>query len=313
MKTRWPAPKFWGWAALILAAMGIFYWKNEQSRVEGARQALLARQRAVDAELGPRWKPLRDRIEAWTMELAGEAKPDVIETAELASFGFRDAPGIYLRLPLSSAKTLDGIRSGAKDSLRDGFTSCLFRIANPDPFAGPACRHTRDCAPGQLCNEVDHCAPPAQPYNLRVAYRAMRVLDDVWMRDIEAADGDLRVRVLTESFDDLVKDDIPVAIDLLTRAKYYLVVVDEAELTKPDGGLAAIDAAPHAARVALHRLADGKLLLRVRREASAELVGAQGGLEPRTADARQRQANACALALEVRAALGDQSAATMPP
>lgn len=312
-KPRWPAPKYWGWAALVLMAMGIFHWKNEQSKVEGARQALLARQRAVEVELGPRWKPLRDRMEGWTMELAGDAKPDVVEKDEIARFGFREAPGIYLRLPLSRAKAAESIRDAAKESLRDGFTSCLFRVPNPDPFAGAACRHTRDCPPGQLCNEVDHCAPPAQPYNLRVGYRAMRVLDDVWMRDIEAADGDLRVRVLTESFDDLVKDDIPVAIELLTRAKYFLVVVDEAEITQPDGGVAAIDAEPHFARVALYRLSDGKLLLRVRREASAELVGAQGGLEQRTADARQRQANACALALEVRRAMGDDSAATMPP
>lgn len=311
-KIRWPSTKFWGWAAIVLAAMGIFHWKSEQSRVEGERQALLARQRAVSVELGPRWFPLREKIEAWTMELSASAGAEVIEKDELQNLKFREEAGIYLRMPVSRAKDAEAIRTGAKDSLRDAFTACLMRVPNADPFAGPVCRRTRDCAQGQVCNEVDHCAAPSQPYNLRVAYRSLRVLSDGWVRDTENAENDISLRMLKESFDDTVADDLPVAIDLLTRAKYFLLVLDEAEYTAVDGGAEGIDPSPHTARVSLHRVSDGKLLLRLARDASAVLVGAAPITDQRVDDARQRQANACALALEVRTAMGDTSAAAMP-
>src|SRR5579862_9650745 len=67
-KSRWLSPKFWGYAGLILAISAILHWKWSSGEVERTKQKLLADQRGVAAELGPRWYPLQKRIEAWTMD-----------------------------------------------------------------------------------------------------------------------------------------------------------------------------------------------------------------------------------------------------
>jgi hypothetical protein len=315
-KIRWPSPKFWAWAALILAATGILNWKWSQGRIESRRQALLARQRAVAVELGPRWLPMRDKLEAWVLELARDPGAEVIARDVLEGWDFRDKPGLYLRMRVEDAKDAAAIRKGARDSLRDAFTGCLVRMPNAAPWAGKECKKTRECETGEFCNETDHCSKPIQPYNLRVAYRTMHVLSDEWLRDAQDSSTELRLRLLADSFEDTVRDDIPVAADLLTRAQYFLVVLDEtpAGLQIPQGGNAveAVQASEHAARVGVWRLSDGKLALRVRREAGGRLLGAQPAVDQEVAEARQRQANSCALALAVRQAMGDTSAPAVP-
>jgi hypothetical protein len=309
-KLKWPGTKFWAWTGLILAVTAILHWKRSQGEVESARQALMARQRAVAQELGPRWLPMREKIEGWTLKLAAESGPDVVDRAALSGWEFRDKPGIYLRMRVSDAKESASIQKGAKESLRDGFTACLLRVPNENPLAGPECKRTRDCARGQMCNELDHCASPSQPYNLRVAYRTLNVLSEAWVRDVQDASTELRIRLLSATFDDVSKDDLPIAVDLLTRAQYFLLVLDEdpsegAPAARPDAGSAmdAVMATSHTARVALYRLADGKQVLRIRREASGQLMGAAPPSDPDIADSRQRQANSCALALAVRDAI----------
>jgi hypothetical protein len=224
-KIRWPSPKFWGYAGLILVTSFIFHWKWSQGRIESARQELMARQRAVALELGPRWFPLREKVEGWTLGLAKEAGADAID-AESKTWDFRSRPGIYLRMRVDDAKDAAAIRRGAKNSLRDGFTSCLMTVPNASGLGGMPCKRTRDCPARQFCNENDHCSEPAQPFNLRVAYRTMHVLSDEWVRDAQEATADLRVRLLTASFEDTVKDDVPLAADLLTRAQYFVLVLD---------------------------------------------------------------------------------------
>lgn len=316
-KTRWPTTKFWGWSALVLIAGFILHWKWSQSEVESARQALLAKQRAVMVELGPRWLPLRDKVEGWTLGLAKEVGSEIVDRDALAGWDFRDKPGLYLRMRVEEAKDAEAIRRGAKASLHDGFTACLLRVANADPFGGRECKKTRDCPAGEQCNEADRCARPSQPYNLRVAYRALNILSDEWIRDVQDSTAELRVRMLAQAFDDTVRDDLPIAADLLTRAQYFLVLLDETppDLAVPDGGTAtqAVQGAAHAARVGLWRLSDGKQVLRIRREAGAELLGAEPTTAPQVLAARQRQAQSCALALAVRQSMGDGGAGTLTP
>jgi hypothetical protein len=310
-KFRWPPAKFWGYTAIILAISAILHWKWSQGQVESARQKLMAKQRAVAVELGPKWVPLRDRVERWTLELAKDAGPEVVDRDALKDWDFRQLAGIYLRLRADEATTAEALRKNAGKSLRDAFTSCLMRVSNASPLAGAECRRTRDCPQGEHCNENDRCSRPAQPFNLRVAYRTMHVLSEEWVRDVQDASNDLRIRVLDASFDDTVRDDVPLAAELVTRAQYYLVVLDEP--TKEVLDTEALLGAPHAARIAVWRLADEKLVLRVRREASGQLVGGMPAVDPDVLGARQRQANSCALALAVREAMGDTSAAAVPP
>lgn len=148
----------------------------------------------------------------------------------------------------------------------------------------------------------------------------MHVLSDEWVRDAQEASNDLRVRLLTATFDDTIRDDIPLAAELLQNAQYFLLVLDEdatgKDAIKPEPGVSPMEAlqtVPHQARIAVFRLSDGKLLLRIRREASGQLLGATPQLDPEVMDARQRQANSCSLALAVREAMGDNAAAATPP
>jgi hypothetical protein len=319
-KTRWPSPKFWGYVALILAVTFILNWKWTSSEVDRGKQKLLADQRGVAAELGPRWLPLRDKIEKWTVDLAHGAEPEVIDREALAKWDFRARSGIYLRLRVEDAGKPESIRFGAKGSLRDAFTSCLMRVPNPSATAGKECKRTRDCPTREFCNEQDHCSRPAQPFNLRVAYRTMSILADEWVRDVQAVDSDLRLRLYQTNFEDAIRDEMPLATELLSQAQYYLVVLDETpaglELPAADAGATAAEAvqgAAHSSRVGVFRLSDDKVLLRIRRAAGGELLGGAGAVDPDALAARQRQANSCALALSVREALGDTSAAAVPP
>ena len=311
-KMRWPSARFWAYVALILAVSFVLHWKWSQGRLEGERQALLAKQRGVGAELGPRWFPLRDSIEGWVTELAKAGDvTDVVDKAALASWDFREKPGIYLRLRVDEASTIEGVRAGAKGSLRDAFTSCFTRAPNESALTGKECKRTGDCERGQLCNENDRCAKPAQPYNLRVAYRALRVLTDEFVREVQDA-NDIGLRALGAAFDDAARDDFPTAIDLLTRAQYFLVVLDEGVDQLPEGSpktgagaSEALLARPHFARVAVYRLSDKKLVLRTRREAGGVVLGGDAALDPQVAAARARQINSCALAMAVRGVMGD--------
>ena len=319
-KIRWPSTKFWGYAALILAVSAIFYWKRLQGRLDSERQSLMAKQRAVAVELGPRWNPMREKIEGWTMALANDPGPEVVDAEALKTWDFRDKAGLYLRLRVDDAKSVEAIRKNAKDSLRDAFTACLMRVPNPNPLAGAECKRTRDCPTGEFCNEMNRCSKPAQPFNLRVAYRTMHVLSDEWVREVQDANTELRFRLLSGTFEDIVREDIPLAVELVTRAQYFLLVLDEppagAEAPKASEGASAaeeLQKTVHHARVGVWNLVDGKLVLRVRREASGQLLGAPPSVSADVLDARQRQANSCALAMAVRHAMGDADAPTSPP
>lgn len=319
-KTRWPSTKFWGYAGLVLAVTFILHWKWTSSSVDRGKQKLLADQRGVSVELGPRWLPLRDKIEKWTMDLAKSAGPEVVDRDALGKWDFRGRSGIYLRLRVEDAQAPESIRAGARNSLRDAFTACLMRVPNPSATAGKECKRTRDCPAREFCNEQDHCSKPAQPFNLRVAYRSMAILSDEWVRDVQAVDSELRLRLYQANYEDAIRDDLPLAAELLSQAQYYLVVLDEtpAGMAMPaaDAGVSAgeaVQGTAHYARVGVYRLSDDKPLLRIRRAAGGELIGAAPNIDADALAARQRQANSCALALAVREAMGDTDAATAPP
>jgi hypothetical protein len=125
------------------------------------------------------------------------------------------------------------------------------------------------------------------------------------------------MRLYVTSFDDAIHDDLPLAAEFLTQAQYLLVVLDEtpagAAIPADAGPLAqAVQGMPHAARIAVFRLSDDKVLLRIRREPGGELMGGTPVTES-AALAAQRQANSCGLALAVREAMGDGNAAAVPP
>jgi hypothetical protein len=298
------------WIATAIVAWGIFYWRKTQGEIESQKASLFARQRGIVNELGGKFDPLRQRIEDWTMNEAGNYTGEVAEP-ELGKWDFATQPGIYLRLRLSDATAVTTLRKAAKASLRDAFTACLFREPNADPASGPPCKVSHDCAAGNFCNELDHCMPPAQPYNMRAAYHGTRVLGEEWSVDLRTAGDDMKMRLLEREFDSAIKDDIPLVIDLLTRAQFFLLVLDEDPVDPLPGGKATLDvvqALPHPARVTLFGLKSGmdRVLLRVRRDIDGRFIptGANAPTDPDVVAAQQRQVNSCQLALQVREVLG---------
>ncbi|MBI5532770.1 MAG: hypothetical protein HY898_08660 [Deltaproteobacteria bacterium] len=303
-------PRLWLWVGIILAVWAIIYWKYTQEKLDQARNALLARQRDAAAQLNQRFLPLRDRIERWIVDASGSFPGDLV-APEATEAPFRSKPGIYLRLRLSDAADVKSIRRESQVSLRDAFTSCLFRGDNRDPWAGPECKFNHDCPAGQHCNETNHCTVPAQPFNLRVFYRGARVLSEDWIKDVREASDDMRIRLLEHDLDATIKEDVPLAIDLLVRGQYFMLVLDEpaadpASVPDAGGPMESLQAAPHPARVFVYDIPRDKLILRLRTDAAAQVTGPSA--DPKTTLAVRRQANSCAIAVAVRRALGDPDA-----
>jgi len=325
-KMQWFPTRFWLWAMTFIGAGIIVWWKIDQGEIEELKGELLSRQRAVVKELGPRWFPLRDKIEAWTIDCGVEAFIEQPAEGLVDEWDFRKEPGIYLRLAQSATKTPETIREAASKSLRDGFTSCLFTVDNPSPLSGPECLNSADCPDKHLCNEFSHCQEPSQPVNLRLAYKSLQMLSDAWVADVQEISNKLTARGALATFDAANKFDLPVATDLLLKSKYFLVVVDEevdvddtdlsSNLPEADAGVQddrSIPTAPHPARICMWRLSDGKRMFALRAEAAGELRGSMGpDVGPQTRIAQQRQANSCSLALSVRERIGAGAGAVVP-
>lgn len=307
------APQFWLWALVLVGGFFVVYWRVVQGALESEKNRVMAKQRAIAQSLGPRILPFRDKLEGWVQELAkpwpGPMVSHAVSVADLAK-----SPGVYLRIRMKNATKPASIREAAARSLRDGFTSCLFvDRASKDVAQGAVCKTSGDCKSGELCNEWNVCKPPPSPYNLRLAYRAMRVLSTEWTDELHQAGSDLAVAGYDRDLDGVVKTDVPVAIDLLQRAKFFAVVLDE----EPKGGLPKalpdsseteeerLQRVPHMARIGIWSLESGEQLVRLRTEAAGKYVPVGKAIvnDPTTQAAQQRQANSCALALEVKHAL----------
>ncbi len=311
VRLRAMRPVFWLWAGIILTVFGIVYFRISMAELESQKSAVMARQRAVAKTLGPRLLPFVENIEGWVLSLAGPfAGTTFAPDASLEAIAKQ--PGVYLRLRLQNAQSREKLRHAAAASLHDGFTSCFFvQEGAPDPTSGPKCERSADCQAGLLCNEWDICSPVPRPYNLRLAYRAWRILSSEFTDSLHEASNDLQVRAQERDLDQVTRVDVPVAIEVLQRARYVTVVLDEAapkeEMTNAEAiaGETAderLQRLPHDARVGVWELATGRLLLRFRGRAEGRLVtaGRPVVLEPRVAAARLRQANSCALAWELR-------------
>jgi hypothetical protein len=316
VRVRAMPPQFWLWVAVILGGFIVVYWRIAQGQVESAKGVVMAKQRAIVQTLGPKILPFRDRIEGWTQTLAGKYPGD-FTAPDANADDATSSPGVYLRLRRDNATSVAKIRTAAAQSLHDGFTSCFFvRKAGDDPTRGKRCLRLADCAPGLLCNEYDVCVPPPRPYNLRLAYRALRVLSTEWTDELHEATSELAVTAYDRDLEGVTKNDVPVAIEILSRAKYFTLVLDEA----PEGGLPAelpdagesaeerVQRVPHFARVGIWKLESGEPLLRLRTRADAQVVpvGERVIRRQESVAAQQRQANSCAVALAVKSALARQ-------
>lgn len=285
---------------LVGVIASLMIWRFVSGREIGSRKtALLAKQRADEATIGKEWAPLRDRLEKFVVDRGGAAGEDKIEP-EAKAWSNHVATGLYLRMRVQDAKSPETIRAAAKDSARDAFVGCMLKTENVPLAQG----------------RPDASAFPDQPWNLRQAYAATRILTPEWIAQVKEADDTLRLRVFEQQYDIAQRDEIPRAIDIVKRADFFLLVLDEpaddpndAKPKWSDGGIdtaeEAVQLAPHWARVFVLDLEHDKEILRVRRRADGKFVFASGGsvTDEETLDAMKRQVNNCALAQEVRGSL----------
>jgi hypothetical protein len=284
----------------------VLAWVFSDRSLNQSKSDLLAQQRAAVQAVGSEWVPLRDRIERITLDAAaGAFKGDEIDP-EAAKWDFRSVPGLYLRLRIADAKNAETIRKQSRDSVKDAFTGCLLREPNAALARGDA----------------DAGSAPDQPWNLRQAYASTRVLSDEWAREVKEADDKLRLRVFEQQYEKAQRVEIPLAIEIVKRAQFYLLVLDEdvpeaKDFADADGGAIteeALQQVPHPARVHIVNLKTGAVLARLRRTASAEFHIAQGSVrDPEFQAALRRQVNNCALAQEVWASIHPPPATAAKP
>jgi hypothetical protein len=289
---------FWLWAGAGLAIVLIGYRFFAGRQLDSAKSDLLAKQRAVAASVGSEWFPLRDRIEGFVIDAATHSEADTVDQ-KTAAWPFRSAPGLYLRLRVADAKDVASVRKASSSSQKDGFVGCFLREPNA------AAAHGED----------DAGAFAEQPWNWQKAYGATRILTDDWVGEVNDAPDPLRLRVFEEQYEKAVKTEIPLAIDLVQKAQFFLLVLDEdsdeARVLAEGGTVteAMLQRTPHYARVHLYDLRAGKEVLSVRRSAEASFVfaGEHGATDPETLEAMKRQVNNCALAKEVDRAIAAAS------
>jgi hypothetical protein len=311
VRLRGMPPQFWLWTAFGMAVFGVTYWRIAAGQLESQKSAVMAKQRAITKTLGPRIIPFADRIETWAADLAGPWKGDVINSGTPWD-SIAQKPGIYLRLRIEDAVEKDKLRPSSMASLHDGFTSCFF-VGDTwsNATEGPKCERNANCEPGMLCNDWEVCTRPPRPYNMRLAYRALRVLSNDWTNQLHEASSDLEVRAKELDLDQVTRVDVPVAIELMQQAKFATIVLDEAPDAKvlaANGALpgesaeARVQRLPHAARVGIWNLANESPVVRWRGRAEGRLVaaGRPVKLGPDTVAAQARQANSCMLAWDLR-------------
>ena len=135
------------------------------------------------------------------------------------------------------------------------------------------------------------------------AYQATRILTPEWVDEVKNATDDLRLRVFEQQYEKATATEIPQAIDLVKRAQFFLLVLDEdtpAALPLADGGEVTsevLQLVPHDARVRILSLKTGAEVARLRRRAEGGVYGEP--TDPEVRDAVRRQVNNCALAMHV--------------
>lgn len=310
---RGGAPQFWLWTVVVFFAFGVVYWNIAERELQSQKSEVMARQRAIKQELEPRILPLRDRIESWVMDLAGEWEGDYV-ASELSLKRLSESKGIYLRLLHDQAAAPEDIRAGMQVSLHDGFTSCLFkREEHYRQSERKRCHSIAQCPSGEICNDWSLCSPPSQPFNLRMMYRALRVLSQGWSDDLHQASDDYQLRLFSRDLEKAAKDDVPLAIQLITQAKYFTAVLDEEPAagmpearSGADAGLGRVELqvqlVEHPVRIAIWDIESEKQLFRMRTHAGAKVlpIGRNHLVDQAVMDAQQRQANNCGIALDVK-------------
>jgi hypothetical protein len=293
-----------GISTVLAVVLGAFIYRGRS--LDSQKDELLSKQRAAIKTVGAEWYPVRDKIEKLTVDSAGAYKGDFVDPAA-TTWDLKNVPGLYLRLRTEDAKDVASLRKKAKDSARDSFVGCLIKENNPSMAA--MARGDADAGTGW--ND--------QPWNLRLAYQTTRVLSDEWTDEMKASEDEIHLRVFVQQYEKATTEEIPHAIDIVKRAQYFLLVldedVDEAKKFAPETGFhkgeineEALQQVVHPSRVMLvdlRKTSGDPVVMRLRKSGDAdfEFAGENTLRSPYILAAMKRQVMNCNLAQQVSAAL----------
>jgi hypothetical protein len=258
------------------------------------KRALLAKQSAVQVTLGVEWSAFRQRIEEDVVRAAGPYLGDHVER-EAQNGAFRTQAGLYLRMRVADARGPESVAHAAVGGQKDAFVACLLREPNDRGIRG----------------ELDGGAFAEQPWNLGQAYWATRILLPEWASGVEDVDDRMRLRVYVAQYDEAMRSEIPLAVEVIKRAKFFLLALDEDApdaVDSTDGGPtteSTLQLVSHPTRIFLFDTSNGRELLRLRRTGQGRViqVGERAVTDPETKDAMLRQANNCDLGNQIEDAL----------
>ena len=278
----------------VIAVLVVYHFFAQRS-LDADKTALLAKQRAAVATVGANWFPLRDKLEGIILDSAKTfPEEDVIVPNPI---DFRAMPGIYVRMRVADAKDATSVRAAALESVKDQFCGCLLREPNAPAIRG----------------DLDAGGAPDQPWNLRQAYTSTRILTDDWANEVKASDDDLRLRVFQQQYDKATTEEIPQSIDIMKRARFFLLVLDEdtpEAKAKSDGGVITEDVlqtVTHDARIRIVDMTTWQDIAKMKRTGRGELIPVGENRAPEdseTHDAMTRQVQNCSLGMQVSQGLG---------
>jgi hypothetical protein len=271
--------------AFVALVCGVVVLRRRDRReLERTRASLLEAVRAASASLPREAQGATDRIDTWLLQAAGAYEGDVVASDlrrpdALAATLAR--PSVYVRGTRSELSTPGGIVAAAASSIKDPLVACLI-----DP---PATRtesalltKVRDAYAGDPQGHMAHVR------RLREAQVGLPFLAPAWAETVRRATSEGELDVLRDQF---AKAPVEGAA-AVAKAGLLLFAIDE---PGEAGGATELDGErAHMVRVGIVDLAEGKVLLRMRRR-----------VDPAGISATKRAMYAsgldgCGLALDVR-------------
>lgn len=261
-------PSPWKWIVAVTVALagiiGYYQWR-ERSKEQALRESIV---QAYGAEVEPvaqRVRAFREKLEGWITEVAHDV-PETWADERLDLSGLHGASGVYLRIH--------------EDAVDDPGT-----LADAGRSMGP--------------DAIARCLG-LSPLSLRGLYERATFVEPQWLERVNAADDNLRLRVIEDELERRTSRDLPVLMDMV-QSDYFLLAIQHGS-----------DRREHPVDVYLWDLRRDALLLKTRTQARGALIPVRvaiGDTPYGTAPAPQLRAGVtdCSIASQVREAAGDRS------
>ncbi len=258
-------PSPWKWIVAVTVALAViigYYQWRQRSKEQAMRDEIVQTYGAEVEPVAQRVRDFRAKLESWVTQVAHDA-PETWVDERLDLSGLHGASGVYLRVH--------------EDAVDDPGT-----LADAGRSMGP--------------DAIARCLG-LSPLSLRGLYERAAFVEPQWLERVNAADDNLRLRVIKDELDRRASRDLPVLMDMV-QSDYFLLAVQHGS-----------DRREHPVDVYLWDLRRDALLLKTRTQARGALIPVRVGLGDTpygTAPAPQLRAGVtdCSIASQVREAAG---------